>query len=332
MSETLPAPRVLLAFDGSDHARTAAALVAGAAWPAGTLVRVVTAVRDPAGLRKRWVTDADEVAAIVAGDRWATAAEAMDEVARLLEGRTFGAEFALLPGVPATTIVDEVRAFEASLVVIGSRGRGPVASALLGSVAREVIDTSPVPVLVARSSSLSRVLLAADGSAGAPAAERGLGALPLAPDARVRVLSVAEVEPTWGIPFAPTGQGQLIEWRAAYEAEARRRHTALAADAARRLRAGGRRVEHVTRVGSADVEILAEADEWGADLIVMGSRGHVGVKRLVLGSVGGSVLTRTATSVLTVPPDEPRVEARDNVDVAAGGGPTAGKALQADSA
>ncbi len=49
----------------------------------------------------------------------------------------------------------------------------------------------------------------------------------------------------------------------------------------------------------ADV-ILAEARRWGADLIVIGSHGRSGVRRLVLGSVAEAVAHRSAVPVLIV--------------------------------
>ena len=50
-------------------------------------------------------------------------------------------------------------------------------------------------------------------------------------------------------------------------------------------------------------EILREAREWPADLIVMGTHGTSGFERLVLGSVTEKVLRRTAVPVLTIPRD-----------------------------
>jgi nucleotide-binding universal stress UspA family protein len=53
-------------------------------------------------------------------------------------------------------------------------------------------------------------------------------------------------------------------------------------------------------VGEPATTILAEAAEHGSDLIVLGSRGRRTAKRLLLGSVSGSVLRRSDRPVLVV--------------------------------
>ena len=55
-------------------------------------------------------------------------------------------------GNPAREIVAAADEGTHDLIVIGSRGRGRVADALLGSVSRAVVHASKVPVLVARAS------------------------------------------------------------------------------------------------------------------------------------------------------------------------------------
>jgi nucleotide-binding universal stress UspA family protein len=52
-------------------------------------------------------------------------------------------------------------------------------------------------------------------------------------------------------------------------------------------------------------EILREARDWPADLIVMGTHGASGFERLMLGSVTEKVLRRTTVPVLTIPRDAP---------------------------
>ena len=56
----------------------------------------------------------------------------------------------------------------------------------------------------------------------------------------------------------------------------------------------------VIRGVSASEGIIAIADEVNADLIVMGSHGHTGFKKMVLGSVAQTVLTQSHIPVLII--------------------------------
>lgn len=60
------------------------------------------------------------------------------------------------------------------------------------------------------------------------------------------------------------------------------------------------RVERVVREGPSTQVVLEAAKEFGADLIVMGTHGRTGVRRLVLGSVTEEVLRQARCPVLTV--------------------------------
>lgn len=54
----------------------------------------------------------------------------------------------LVDGEPAHVLEAEARA--ADIVVVGSRGRGRIAAALLGSVSKHVVDHAPCPVVVVK--------------------------------------------------------------------------------------------------------------------------------------------------------------------------------------
>ena len=60
------------------------------------------------------------------------------------------------------------------------------------------------------------------------------------------------------------------------------------------------KVEMAVRAGKPEIEIVEEAKEWRADLIVIGSHGYTGFKRLVLGSVAQSVVGHAPCSVEVV--------------------------------
>jgi nucleotide-binding universal stress UspA family protein len=58
------------------------------------------------------------------------------------------------------------------------------------------------------------------------------------------------------------------------------------------------------RLGGVAEEIVELAGELGADLIVMGSRGHTGVRRAIEGSISDLVVNHASCSVLTVRADK----------------------------
>ncbi len=57
-------------------------------------------------------------------------------------------------------------------------------------------------------------------------------------------------------------------------------------------------------VGSPAAEIVKAAREWAADLIVIGSHGRAGVKRVLLGSVAEAVMRHSPCPVLVVRAEE----------------------------
>jgi nucleotide-binding universal stress UspA family protein len=63
-----------------------------------------------------------------------------------------GVSFAVerVSGETVPEIVAIAEAADADLIVVGSRGRGPLTSALLGSVSRGVLDHAKTPVLIVR--------------------------------------------------------------------------------------------------------------------------------------------------------------------------------------
>lgn len=58
-------------------------------------------------------------------------------------------EIEVVEGNPADCILELARVRDVDLIVVGSRGRGPFAGTLLGSVSREVLRHADRPVLVA---------------------------------------------------------------------------------------------------------------------------------------------------------------------------------------
>jgi nucleotide-binding universal stress UspA family protein len=140
---------VLIAYDGSDHARYAVE-------QAGAELRtprkaVVLAAFEPLGSIPFW-----------SGSRAIVPDELLDsvrnEAAKTAEE---GAELARAAGFDATSkteagdrtwqaILDAAKEIDASVIVLGSHGRGTVGSAVLGSVATAVAQHAHLPVMICR--------------------------------------------------------------------------------------------------------------------------------------------------------------------------------------
>jgi nucleotide-binding universal stress UspA family protein len=70
--------------------------------------------------------------------------------------------------------------------------------------------------------------------------------------------------------------------------------------AASALKETGLSIETAVREGDPRSVIVDEADEWGADLIVVGSHGRTGLTRWLLGSVAQAIVGHASCSVEVV--------------------------------
>jgi nucleotide-binding universal stress UspA family protein len=293
--------RILLALDGSEHAGRARDLVDGIDWPDGTVIRVVAAVDrrgDLVGMPGAPVGKGDPREIETSTVR--RLQDTIDLAVLNLERPGRAVERILLRGRPASAIVKEARGFGADLVVLGSRGHGQIRSMLLGSVSAEVVDHAPCPVLVARGSRIGSILFATDGSGTAEHAEHVLTDWPILADRPVTVISVAEVGMPWSTGMSPGIYDQVLESYTEAVDEARSQCQSIAEATAERIREAGFETTTVVREGPSAEEIVAAAQSLETDLVVIASRGHTGLTRLVLGSVARSVLTHAPCSVLVV--------------------------------
>jgi len=277
--------RVLVALDGSPGADVALRLVAGLPWPDGSVVRLIGAVEGDLQ-----PIAPNELLGEPARRAPVELQAAQDEAARLLERPGLTVDRVVRRGQPAAAIIDEARALDANLVVMGTRGLGRVRTLLVGSVAAGVVDGAPCPVLVARSTRLRAVLLATDGSEPSAAATEVVAQWPIFAGTRVHVLSVATAvaQDADGSPSTATRDAETT------------RQLHIAERAAHRLRDVGRAADAHVRNGDAAARIDAFAEAESIDLVVLGSRGRTGLRRTFLGSVARDVLSSAATSVLVV--------------------------------
>ena len=132
---------VVVAYDGSEGAKAALARA------------VEIATRDDSALTVVEATP-ERIPALVPGARRQSppeaAAEARRELRRAVEELDPSLEASpwVVGGPPARAIITVAEDIEADLIVTGSRNRGPVARAVLGSVSTEILHDARCDVLV----------------------------------------------------------------------------------------------------------------------------------------------------------------------------------------
>jgi len=147
-----------------------------------------------------------------------------------------------------------------------------------------------------------RILVAYDGSSGADAVLTDLQRAGFSNDVEAIVLSVADVcmWPT-SDPDANRTMPALASVEKAHRQalQAVEQARALATKASTRLRDcfPGWRVSAESRGDSAAWAIIQKADQWKADLVIVGSHGRSALGNLFLGSVSQKVIAETACSV-----------------------------------
>jgi nucleotide-binding universal stress UspA family protein len=146
-----------------------------------------------------------------------------------------------------------------------------------------------------------RILAAVDGSEGSAKASEVAADLALKFDAQLFILNVFRGYPEYMtmFPSAPSPSGEVIR---AYEEYARKTALEVVDRAVSLAEKKGVKVKLKTSetIGSVVETITDYAVAEKVDLIVMGTRGMGGFKKMLLGSVSSGVVTHAQCAVLVV--------------------------------
>jgi len=200
-----------------------------------------------------------------------------------------------LSGAPWDQIVDVLEADGAfDLVVMGTHGRTGLARVLLGSVTEKVIRHAPCSVLAARprgeSSAFTHILCPIDFSDSSLQAVERAAQIAAPSGAGITLLHIIEIPLTVG---GEPPMSDLIE-------DIEKRSVHLLEEWASDLKAKvSVPVTTEIQIGSPGPQTLALLDRDPTyDLVVMGSLGRTGIRRVVLGSVAETVVRHAACPVL----------------------------------
>lgn len=286
----LPPMRIMVATDGSDDARAAVQWLTHFPVPAAAdILAIMVLTVPPAAL------DVPTVRQFTHALR-EDALRVVESARATLAARWPAAQARVVEGDPRAELLRAIEEWAPDLVVLGARGLGAVAGALLGSVSLAVARHADCPVLVVKpgARSLRTLLVAADGSPDAAAAAAFVAALCGERTLDARVIGV--VEP----PHFPTSSPGSLQpaLRAAVDDIVEERSASLEKALTGVAASVHGKVSVV--VGRPADAIVQEAAGGGADLIVMGARGLGHITRLLLGSVSETVLRHAGCPVLIV--------------------------------
>lgn len=209
----------------------------------------------------------------------------------------------LREGVVHTQIIERAQAISADLIVIGTHGHTGFTHVLLGSVAERVVRMAPCPVLTigptprdARpESARDKILCPIDFSKPSMAALDYAADLARATNADLHIThvipmlayAVASKEPADDPGFEARIRKDVKEHLAALQAKLTSASLAVS----------------VSSIDGVPYEAIQRtAEQQGATMIVIGTHGHTGLDRLLMGSVAEKVVRTARVPVLAVRP------------------------------
>lgn len=294
----LAGTHIMVPLDGSalaERALPAAEHIASALHATLVLVRIVApahiAAVPPDG---KTVARAEQE---TTGEELHAARTYLDSVAAPLRERGLRVQAIIQQGVAGPTLVDLLSALQIGLVVMTTHGRSGMARFALGSVADHLVRSSHTPVLLLRPliedrrcEQLELAVIPLDGS------KRAETALDLA-----AALSGSLIQSIALLRIVPRQDGAAAPERAMAEAD----H--YLQDVSQRLadQVAGRAVVRTQVMEGDPAERIIRHVEGNCDLLIMATRGEVGVRRRIFGSVTDRVLHDSGTPlILMAPPSE----------------------------
>ena len=286
---------ITVGVDGSATGREALRFALWEGALRGARVRVVHAWSIPAltmtgvGMVPSYAEVEEELAASAA----ASLEDDLQRVGRSGEGVEL--ERRVVKGDAAGTLVD--LSADADLLVVGSRGRGAIAAAMLGSVSQACLHHASCPVAVvhvAHYGEHARLLVGVDGSNGSGAALEWAYA-----EARLRgtgVHALCAYHEPWGLSGGVVRSPEAVhELR-----EALRQNATQVVESVERAAPDDVAITGETVAAAPGPALVAAASD--ADMLVLGTRGRGGFASLTLGSVSRYCAAHAGGVVVVVRP------------------------------
>lgn len=247
------------------------------------------------------VVDADQPAALVEAEQRQADALLRAGVAAMPECKGLDPEILVRAGAPFQAVVQAAQEHAVDLVVVGAHRKAILRDVFVGTTAERIMRTGRQPVLMVNrqpATPYRRAVLASDTSEASARALQTAAALDY--------LEATDLSVVHGyLPVAKDVMGH-----AGIDPKEIDEHVARAGKDARNALvafltgccAGLLSKRLVVEEGPPFEVIRRAVERLDAELVVIGTRGHTGLKRLLLGSVADEVLRNIECDVLAIPP------------------------------
>jgi nucleotide-binding universal stress UspA family protein len=208
----------------------------------------------------------------------------------------------LIDGSPAERLLEIARDEDAALLVVGSRGRGAVASRVLGSVSRRLVEEAPCPVVVVPPNASApaedhgvapTIVAGVDGSKHALAAVRVAGELARRLGHRVAVVHAPRSVSSLNYVGRATTPSLSQQPDAAD-----RRSREIVEEAVEVL--GDPQTPTFVEAGRPDEVLQSVAERENGRLIVIAARGVGAIQASLLGSIAFSLVSSATVPVVVL--------------------------------
>ena len=275
--------KVLLAVDGSDHSYEAVRCLKYLARAEELHIVHVLDVPSPA-YPMMMPEVAQELYETVERNMRDDGTRLLDRIVSLLPLDVGPVTKHLVVGSPADQIVALAEQLKVGLILMGTRGLGPIKERLIGSVSHRVLTFAPGAKLILPGpmKTLHHVLLPLQGTYDADHAFAFLRQNPFREPLTITLFTVLpHTRPPWPVDAVSAEHMETHSLNTAKD---------FLDETAAKLRPYGYQTRVATTLGTPVDGILQEAKALNPDLILAGSRGRRGLIRMVLGSVSHALL------------------------------------------
>lgn len=215
--------------------------------------------------------------------------QALAKANEIAEQAGYRIKTVLEEGEASSRIIDSADAHNRELIIMGRRGLSNLERVLIGSVTQRVIGQSHNDVVVVPEGAplgWGKILVATDGSTHSRTAMDRAVRFATAYGGEIKVVSVVDV------PAELYGEAPNLVEKLAKQAHK------YADEAATFANEHGVKASAQVAEGTAYEVIPALAQELGAQVIVLGSHGRTGIRRLLIGSVAEKIIGLASCPVL----------------------------------